>query len=101
MTPGSPSIQAEHYPPATAAATTHGERTPHATSAAEAEFLALGPRGSWLVEAADGARGVRRKMAEAVALAKPHPPGQIDRALGTAAQEWGRTGSPQAGRSSR
>lgn len=40
-------------------------------------------------------------MAEAVALAKLPPPGPVDRVLGTAAQEWGRTGSPQAGRSSR
>jgi hypothetical protein len=28
---------------------------------------------------------VRRKMTEAVALAKLHPPGQVDQALGTAA----------------
>jgi hypothetical protein len=86
-TPGTPSIQAEHYPPPTAAANAAGERTPRAGSAAETEFLALGPgAASWLVEAAgSGARGVRRKMAEAVALAKLHPPGQVDRALGTAA----------------
>jgi transposase len=86
-TPGSPSIQAEHYPPQTAAASAHGERAPRATSAEEAAFLALGPgAASWLVEAAAaGARGVRRKMAEAVALAKLHPPGQVDQALGTAA----------------
>ena len=75
------------YPPPTAAARADGERVPRAGSAAEAEFLALGPgASSWLVEAAgSGARGVRRKMAEAVALAKLHPPGEVDRALGTAA----------------
>ena len=88
-TPGTPSIQAEHYPPPTAAAAAaaDGQRTPRPGSAAEAEFLALGPgAASWLVEAAAaGARGVRRKMAEAVALAKLHPPGQVDQALGTAA----------------
>ena len=85
--PGTPSIRAEHYPPPTAAANADGERTPRPGSAAEAEFLALGPgAASWLVEAAaTGARGVRRKMAEAVALAKLHPPGEVDRALGTAA----------------
>lgn len=85
--PGSPSIQPEHYPPPTAAANAAGQRTPRAGSAAEAEFLALGPgAASWLVEAAgSGARGVRRKMAEAVALAKLHPPGALARALGTAA----------------
>jgi transposase len=86
-TPGSPSIQAEHYPPPTAAAAAHGERAPRATSAEEVAFLALGSgAASWLVEAAAaGARGVRRKMTEAVALAKLHPPGQVDQALGTAA----------------
>jgi transposase len=86
-TPGTPSIKDEHYPPPTAAARADGERVPGATDAAEVEFLALGPGAtSWLVEAAgSGARGVRRKMAEAVALAKLHPPGEGDRALGTAA----------------
>jgi transposase len=86
-TPGSPVIDDAHYPPRTAAANAHGERTPRATSAAEAAFLALGPgAAAWLVEAAAaGARGVRRKMTEAVALAKLHPPGQVDQALGTAA----------------
>ena len=86
-TPGTPSIQAQHYPPPTAAAAADGQRAPRATTAEETAFLALGPgAASWLVEAAGaGARGVRRKMAEAVALAKLHPPGQVDRALGTAA----------------
>jgi transposase len=86
-TPGNPSIQAEHYPPETAAAAAAGERVPRASSAEEAAFLALGPgAAAWLVEAAAaGARGIRRKMAEAVTLAKLHPPGQVDQALGTAA----------------
>ena len=85
--PGSPVIDDAHYPPRSGAAIAHGERTPRATSAAEAAFLALGPgAAAWLVEAAAaGARGVRRKMTEAVALAKLHPPGQVDQALGTAA----------------
>lgn len=86
-TPGTPSIQAEHYPLPSAAAGADGERAPRATSAAEAEFLALGPgAAAWLVEAASpSARGVRRKMAEAVALAKVHPRGEVDRGLGTTA----------------
>ena len=47
---------------------------PRARTAEEAAFLALGPgAAAWLVEAAaTGVRGVRRKMAEAVALAKLH-----------------------------
>ena len=86
-TPGTPSIHDEHYPPPTAAAALHGERTPRAASAEEVAFLALGPgAASWLVEAAAvGARGVRRKITEALALAKLHPVGEVDRALGTAA----------------
>lgn len=86
-TPGTPSIQTEHYPPPSAAALADGQRAPRATSAQDAAFLALGPgAASWLVEAAAaGVRGIRRKMAEAVTLAKLHPPGQVDHALGTAA----------------
>jgi transposase len=85
--PGTPSICAEHYPPRSDAATAHGERTPKPTSAAEAAFLALGPgAASWLVEAAAaGTRRIRAKMAEAVSLAKLHPAGEVDQALGTAA----------------
>jgi hypothetical protein len=83
-TPGTPSIQDEHYPPREDKG---GERTPNATSAAEAAFLALGPGAvSWLTEAAAvGARRIRAKMAEAVALAKLHGQTEVDRALGTAA----------------
>lgn len=83
-TPGTPSIRDEHYPPR---ADKDGERTPKATSAAEAAFLALGPgAASWLTEAAAvGARRIRAKMAEAVALAKLHGQAEVDKALGTAA----------------
>ena len=83
-TPGTPSIKDEHYPPRPDA---HADRTPKATSAEEAAFLALGPGAqSWLVEAAaSGARRMRPKMAEAVASAKLHGIDEVDRALGTAA----------------
>lgn len=83
-TPGTPVIHEEHYPPRE---NTDGERVPKATSAQEAAFLALGPgAAAWLVEAAAlGARRIRPKMAEAVALAKLHPVAEVDQALGTAA----------------
>jgi hypothetical protein len=83
-TPGTPVINDEHYPPRE---NKDGERTPKATSAEEAAFLALGTgAASWLVEAAAaGARRIRPKMAEAVALAKLHPAAEVDQALGTAA----------------
>jgi transposase len=82
--PGSPSIKDEHYPPREDKT---GERVPKATSAEEAAFLALGPgAAAWLVEAAAaGARRIRPKMAEALALAKLHGPGEVDQALGNAA----------------
>jgi transposase len=84
--PGRPSILDEHYPPRARQADT-AERTPRAHTADEAAFLALGPgAAAWLVEAgATGVRRVRRKMAEAVALAKLHGVAEVDRALGTAA----------------
>jgi transposase len=83
-TPGSPSIIDAHYPPR---ASRDGDRTPKAHTAEEAAFLALGPgAASWLVEAAAaGTRRVRRKMAEACALAKLHGSDRVDQALGTAA----------------
>lgn len=83
-TPGNPVIRTEHYPPRE---NSDGQRTPRATSPAEAAFLALGPgAAAWLVEAAAaGARRIRSKMAEAVALAKLHPATEVDQALGTAA----------------
>lgn len=83
-TPGNPRIDDAHYPPRP---DHHGDRAPKAASAAEAEFLALGPgAAAWLTEAAAvGTRRIRAKMAEAVALAKLHPPAEVDRALGIAA----------------
>ncbi|WP_327037949.1 IS21 family transposase [Micromonospora maris] len=84
--PGRPSIRDEHYPPRSRQSDT-AQRVPRARTADEAAFLALGPgAAAWLVEAAAaGIRGVRRKMAEAVALAKLHGVDHVDRALGTAA----------------
>ncbi|GLZ09619.1 hypothetical protein Acsp03_70850 [Actinomadura sp. NBRC 104412] len=82
-TPGTPSINDEHYPPRNQP----GERTPRATTAEEAAFLALGEgAASWLVEAAAaGARRIRPTMAHALTLAKLHGTAAVDRALGTAA----------------
>jgi transposase len=82
--PGRPSIMDAHYP---LRADKEGDRTPRAHTAEEATFLALGPgAAAWLTEAAaSGTRGVRRKMAEAVALAKLHGAARVDQALGTAA----------------
>ena len=79
-TPGRPSIKDEHYPPRPAGAL---ERTPRARSREEQEFLALGAGGeAWLIRAAAaGATRVRRKMAEAVDLAKLHGPEQVEHAL--------------------
>ncbi len=84
--PGSPSILDEHYPPRARRSDTE-DRTPRANTADEAAFLALGPgAAAWLVEAgAAGVRRVRRKMAEAVALAKLHGVAAVDQALGVAA----------------
>ena len=72
-TPGRPSIQDEHYPPRPAGAL---ERRPRARACEEAAFLRLGPGAEpWLVNAAAaGAARVRRKIAEAVDLAKLHGP---------------------------
>jgi len=83
-TPGRPSIQEEHYPPRPAGAL---ERRPRAQSADEQAFLAIGTGAErWLVAAAAaGATRLRRKLAEAVALAKLHGDGDIDEALAVAA----------------
>ena len=79
-TPGQPRICDEHYPPRPAGALA---RTPRARSADEREFLAIGPGAHrWLVgAAADGAQRIRRKMTEAVDLAKLHGPEPVDHAL--------------------
>ncbi|WP_447924908.1 IS21 family transposase [Georgenia muralis] len=83
-TPGSPRLDEAHFPPAPAGAL---KRQPRATSAAEAEFLALGDGARlWLTEAAAaGTTKMRVKMAEAVALAKLYDAGEVDWALGHAA----------------
>jgi transposase len=79
-TPGRPSVQDEHYPPRPEGAL---ERTPRARSADERAFLALGPGAErWLIQAAAaGAQRVRRKMAEAVDLAKLHGTDEVEHAL--------------------
>ena len=82
--PGSPRLEAAHYPPAPPGAL---NREPKARTTAEAEFLAIGPgAGLWLAEAAAaGASRVRSKMAKAVQLAALHGTQAVDRALGQAA----------------
>jgi transposase len=84
-TPGRPSIQEEHYPPRPAGAL---ERRPRAQSAEERAFLAIGPGAqAWLIAAAAaGTTKLRRKLAEAVDLAKLHDAGDVDDALATAAR---------------
>ncbi len=81
-TPGRAAINDEHYPPRPAGAL---ERTPRARSADERAFLQIGPAAErWLIRAAAaGASRVRRKMAEAVDLAKPHGTDEVERALAT------------------
>jgi transposase len=83
-TPGRPSIQDQHYPPRPAGAL---ERRPKANTLDEQAFLAIGPGASqWLTQAAAaGTVRLRRKVAEAVALAKLHGPGDVDEALAAAA----------------
>lgn len=79
-TPGRPSINDEHYPPRPAGPLA---RKPRARSDQEREFLAIGPGAErWLKQAAaEGAQRIRRKMAEAVDLAKLHGPGPVSDAL--------------------
>ena len=83
-TPGRPSIRDEHYPPRPAGAL---ERKPRARSSDERAFLAIG-RGAerWLIAAAAaGTTKLRRKLAEATALAKLHGPEAVDEAIAVAA----------------
>ncbi len=84
-TPGRPSIKDEHYPPRPAAVL---ERKPRARSREERAFLELGAgAGARLINAAAaGATRVRRKMAEAVDLAKLHGAEQVEHALKVCAQ---------------
>jgi transposase len=83
-TPGRPAISDEHYPPRPEGAL---ERKPRARSGEERAFLAIGPGAErWLVNAAAaGTQRVRRKMAEAVDLAKLHGNQEVDHALRTCA----------------
>jgi len=79
-TPGRPSINDEHYPPRPAGAL---ERKPRGRSEQEREFLAIGDGAErWLKQAAaEGTQRIRRKMAEAVDLAKLHGAGPVNAAL--------------------
>ena len=79
-TPGRPAISDEHYPPRPAGAL---ERRPRARSTEERAFLQIGDGAEqWLIKAAAaGAQRLRRKVAEAVDLAKLHGVAEVDRAL--------------------
>ncbi len=83
-TPGHPMIDDAHYPPRPAGPL---GRRPKPTTAAEAEFLALGEGARlWLVEAASaGTSRIKTKMAQAVTLARLHGQTRVDWALGHAA----------------
>jgi len=82
--PGSPRVEASHYPPAPPGAL---NRAPKPRSRAEARFLAIGDgAGLWLAEAAAaGTSRMRAKMAGAVQLSALHGAAGVDRALGQAA----------------
>jgi transposase len=84
-TPGRPSIQDGHYPPRPGGAL---ERKPRARTAEERAFLQIGPGAErWLIAAAAaGTTKLRRKLAEAVALAKLHGSEAVEEALAVAAQ---------------
>ena len=79
-TPGNPRVDDALFPPRPEGPL---NRTPHARTRAEAEFLALGEGAAlWLVEAAAaGCPRMRVKMAEAVDLAALHDPRSVDRAV--------------------
>ena len=83
-TPGRPSIREEHYPPRPPGAL---QRHPKAGTLEEQAFLQIGPGAAeWLTQAAAaGTVRLRRKIAEAVALAKLHGAGDVDEALAAAA----------------
>jgi hypothetical protein len=84
-TPGRPALCDEHYPPKPAGAL---DRKPRARSIEERAFLALGQGAErWLIAAAAaGAQRVRRKMADAIDLAKLHGQEPVEQALATCAQ---------------
>ena len=83
-TPGRPSICEAHYPPRPEGPL---ERKPRARSTEEQAFLQIGPGAErWLIAAAAaGTTKLRRKCAEAVALAKLHGDQAVDEALAVAA----------------
>jgi transposase len=83
-TPGRPSIDDAHYPPRPVGAL---ERRPRARSADERAFLQIGAGAErWLIAAAAaGTTKLRRKLAEATALAKLHGREAVDEALAVAA----------------
>lgn len=82
-TPGTPRLDDAHF---LARETDPLNRTPKARTAAEEEFLALGPgAGQWLVAAGEaGASRVRAKMTKAVGMAKIIGAERVDWALGHA-----------------
>jgi transposase len=84
-TPGRPALCDQHYPPKPAGAL---ERKPRPRTLEERAFLTLGESAEqWLIAAAAaGAQRVRRKMAEAIDLAKLHGREQVEQALATCAQ---------------
>ena len=89
-TPGRPRINDQHYPPRPAGAL---ERKPRARNSEERDFLAIGDGAErWLKRAAaEGTARIRRKMAEAVDLAKLHGSGPVNDALERCAS-YGRFG---------
>jgi hypothetical protein len=81
--PGSPRVEAAHFPPQPEGPLA---RTPRARTPEEAAFLALGDGAAvWLTEAAAaGTTRIRAKMAHAVMLAKLGDPARVNWALGHA-----------------
>jgi hypothetical protein len=79
-TPGRPSIDDAHYPPRPPGAL---ERRPKGRGQDEKQFLAIGPGAErWLRKAAgEGVARLRRKMEEAVDLAKMHGSDTVNHAL--------------------
>jgi hypothetical protein len=84
-TPDRPAIDDGHYPPKPAGAL---DRKPRARTLEERAFLALGEGAErWLISAAAaGAQRVRRKMSDAIDLAKLHGQDQVEQALAACAQ---------------
>lgn len=82
--PGQASILDEHYPPRRSDPL---HKQPKATNPHEAAFLAIGEGATaWLIEAAgSGARGIKARMADAVALCGLVERAKVDQALGLAA----------------